>query len=69
MFNLFSLTKMMKIGWTLGGDSKSVWITKDGSTVIFDIMIPTNKGMLLAMYFKRNTEIAGAICKTIISLR
>jgi hypothetical protein len=61
MFNLFSLTKMMKLGWTLGGDSKSVWLTKGEDTVIFDILIPTNKGMLLAMYFKRNTEIAGAM--------
>ena len=33
---------------------------KDDKTIVFDIKIPTPKGVLYAMYLKRETEIAGA---------
>jgi hypothetical protein len=54
---------MMKLGWTMGGDMKkeqAIWIEKDGKTIVFDLMIPTPKGMLFAIYFSREQEIAGA---------
>jgi hypothetical protein len=62
-FNLFSLTRMMKLGWTMGGDmnkEQAIWIEKGGKRVVFDLIIPTPKGMLFAMYMQRGSEIAGA---------
>ena len=42
LFNLFSLTKLMKAGWKLGGDcNKGITLTKDENTIAFDIAIPT----------------------------
>ena len=29
-FNLFSMTKRMQDGWTLGGNKESIWLMKDG---------------------------------------
>jgi hypothetical protein len=54
-FNLFSLTKMTtNQGWILGGDDKGIWLTKGDKKLLFDIAIPTPKGMLFAMYIKRD---------------
>jgi hypothetical protein len=57
-FNLFSLTKMQKSGWLLHGNNKAIWLTKEGSNITFDIIILTPEGMVFAMYFNRNEEIA-----------
>ena len=46
----------MKDGWILGGDHETMWLTKGERTVIFDIKIPTPKGTLYAMYFKRESK-------------
>jgi hypothetical protein len=52
-FNLFSLTTMTtNQGNILGGDDKGIWLTKDSQKLLFDIAIPTPKGMLFAMYIK-----------------
>jgi hypothetical protein len=45
-------------GWIMGGTKNSIWIKKDCNKVTFDLMIPTPKGMMFAMYFACNTEIA-----------
>ena len=59
-FNLFSLTKMMKQGWSLSGDkSNGIALTKDGHTVKFDIPIDTPEGIVFAMCAKR-TEVGAA---------
>jgi hypothetical protein len=60
-FNLFSLTKMQKDGWTLHGDDKAIWLSKNNNRIIFDIVIPTTKGLLFTMYFRRNVKVAGAM--------
>jgi hypothetical protein len=60
-FNLFSLTQMTSQGWTMGGNKDSIWITKGRNKVTFDMQIPTPRGVLYAMYFARDTEVAGAI--------
>jgi hypothetical protein len=52
-YNLFSLTKMMKGGWKLNGDDNTIYLMKDDKTIVFDIKIPTPKGVLYAMYLKR----------------
>ena len=61
-FNLFSTTKMQLQGWKLGGDDKKIWLEKGDNKVVFDIVIPTKRGAVFAMYFKRSVgseEIAG----------
>jgi hypothetical protein len=60
-FDLFSLMNMQKQGWLLHGNKKKIWLMKDSQMVTFDMVIPTNKGLLFTLYFKRGTEIAGAI--------
>ena len=35
-FNLFSIGKRLKQGWKLGGDGKSIWITKGHNKIVFD---------------------------------
>jgi hypothetical protein len=41
---------------------KKIWLTKESQMVIFDMVIPANKGLLFALYFKREikTELAAA---------
>jgi hypothetical protein len=45
-------------GWKLNGNKEAIWIEKDGKEVRFDIVIPTPKGALYCMYFKRASEMA-----------
>jgi hypothetical protein len=59
-FNLLSLTQIILKGWVMGNNKISIWIEKGRNKVTFDLMIPTPKGMMFAMYFARETEIAGA---------
>jgi hypothetical protein len=56
--NLFSLTKIQKNGWLLHGNNKAIWLTKGDDKITFDIIIPTPEGMVFAVYFNRNEEIA-----------
>jgi hypothetical protein len=59
-FNLFSLTKMMKKGSTIGGDSnKGINLKKDG--IDFDISIETSNGVVYAMYMRRTEVLAPAL--------
>ena len=58
-FNLFSCTKMQKRGWKLGGDASSIWLTKDGHKISFDIPIHTPKGVIFAAYIRREVGVAG----------
>ena len=57
-FNLFSLTKRLNTGWTLGGNSEKLWIEKDGTQIVFDIKIKTPKGAIYCMYFKREIAVS-----------
>jgi hypothetical protein len=63
-FNLFSIPKMLTQGWKLGGDREQIWIFKEDARIDFDIKIPTPKGTLYAMYFKRNMETGLATMST-----
>jgi hypothetical protein len=53
-FNLFSLTKMMQQGWSLGGD-KNVGITlsKGNNKLNFDIPIVTPRGVVYGIRMRR----------------
>jgi hypothetical protein len=59
-FNLFSLTRMQKQGWLFNGNEEAIWLTKGKKEVKFDMKVPTNKGLLFAMYFRREAEIVAA---------
>ena len=56
-FNLFSVTKMQKDGWLLHGDSTCIELSKGEARIKFDIAIPTARGLLFAMCFKRQNEV------------
>lgn len=60
-FNLFSVTKMIKNGWSITGNEQALVLKKDGKRLIFDIIVETEKGLLFCMYFKREGEVAGAM--------
>ena len=65
-FNLFSVSKMLKQGWSLSGSSEKIVISKGQMHVEFDIVIPTPDGMIFCMYLRRDTskthqEIIGAV--------
>ena len=51
-FNLFSVSKMIKEGWELGGNKTAIWLVRNEIIVVFDIVIPTPKGVLFAIYLK-----------------
>jgi hypothetical protein len=53
-FNLFSLTKMMKSGWSLGGSYKEgITLSKGIDELNFDIPIETPMGIVYAIDIKR----------------
>jgi hypothetical protein len=53
-FNLFSITKRLSSGWKLGGDEKSLWLSKGDDRVVFDLNIRTKEGCIFAMYMHRD---------------
>jgi hypothetical protein len=61
-FNLFSISKLQIEGWIMHRVKNGIMLTKGDKTIVFDIVIPTPKGAVFAMYFKRTlatgTEIA-----------
>jgi len=67
-FNLFSVTKLVKDGWTLGGDKSALWLTKGNVNLNFDIIIPTSKGMIFTMYVKHKGEMAGVSTDTKVKM-
>ena len=53
-FNLFSITKAMKDGWTLSGNQDTgLVLTKQSFKLEFDIPIATKEGCVFAMHAKR----------------
>jgi hypothetical protein len=67
-FNLFSLTKMMKQGWTLGGDQETgITLSKGNQKLTFDIPIETPKGVVYAIYLRRS-EVAAPALPTTMSI-
>jgi hypothetical protein len=53
MFNLFSLTKQQKDGWTLHGDKQATWIMKGENKIVFNIRIRTSEGLVFAVNINR----------------
>ena len=59
-FNLFSLSKLTKDGWTMTGDKNGIQMVKGDMKVVFDLIIPTKEGILYAIYIQRGVvELAG----------
>ena len=65
-FNLFSILKRLKQGWSLGGDAHAVeLITPNGKNQIkFDIKISTLNAMLFAMYMKQTQDEVANVATT-----
>jgi hypothetical protein len=59
MFNLFSLTKQQKDGWTLHGDTKAIWIMKGKIRLcsIFELKPLTDWYLLLISIVKWQEEV------------
>jgi hypothetical protein len=53
--NLFSLSVVQHRGWLLYGDVKKIWLEKEGNKIVFDLMVPTPKGVVYCMYLNRQT--------------
>ena len=66
VFNLFSISKQLKQGWTLGGNAEAlVLISSDGKHQIkFDIKILMPTGTLFAMYVKCTQEQVVSVATT-----
>ena len=56
-FNLFSLSKIMRNGWSLRGNTNGITATKNDRTIRFDIIVRTSKGQLYACRFRRRREV------------
>lgn len=52
-YNVLSVTRRLKEGWKLGGNENAITLTKDGTTVTFDIKIDSPKGALYAVCIRR----------------
>jgi hypothetical protein len=58
-FNLVSIPQLLMRGWKLQGETDSISVTSpNGQLIVFDIVIPTKKGRIYAVCFKRQNEIA-----------
>eukprot|EP00957_Ditylum_brightwellii_P178946 13631561-Ditylum_brightwellii.AAC.1 len=59
-YNLFSIPKHLKNGWTLHGNSSVIRMAKGESKLVFNIVIRTKNGLIYAVYIKRveNPEMA-----------
>jgi len=62
-FNLFSLTYMIKKGWTMTGTKDAIILTKKSNRtkLVFDIVIPTAEGLIFAIYIKPHSDEMAAI--------
>jgi hypothetical protein len=61
-YNLFSAARCLKNGWTMSGSDQGIILnSKDGKTsLMFDIVIQTRKGLIFATMLKKHGEISGA---------
>ena len=59
-YNLFSVTKRLKNGWTMQGDTEALTLSKGKNQVRFDIILNSDKGRLYCGYFKRRIPSMGA---------
>ena len=58
-FNLLSVSKMLKQGWSLSGNKQGLTLSKNKARFTFDIVINTPQGVIFAMYLKRDSEVTG----------
>jgi hypothetical protein len=55
-YTLFSISKRLKEGWTMMGNAKGMILKKGDQQVKFDLVIPTHKGVIFAMYINHEGE-------------
>jgi hypothetical protein len=56
-FNLFSITAMLKKGWTMQGTKESITLKQGKKRICFDAVIDTPKGRLFTMLIKRDRNL------------
>ena len=56
-FNLFSVTKLINQGWLLSGDKEAMVLSNGTNKIMFDIKVHSPKGLIYAMYLKRDAEL------------
>ena len=60
-FNLFSLTRSLSLGWTIGGSKdEGIILRMNEMSLHFDIKIHTSRGMLFCIYMQPAIKIANA---------
>jgi hypothetical protein len=59
-YNLISVTKVMKNGWKLEGDSNHFKLKKDKKEFVFNIKINTSRGILFAVRINNKLEMIAA---------
>ncbi len=67
-FNLFSLTRLQKKGWTLSGNANYIKLQKGGDSLLFNIVVNTPKGALYVGKFCRkggDKVVGGAVDKAL----
>jgi hypothetical protein len=56
IFNLFSLTRLQKKGWTLSDYADYIKLQKGGNSLLFNIVVNTPKGALYVVKFSRQGD-------------
>lgn len=64
-YNLFSLTCMLKKGWTMIGNEKGITLTKGDVTLNFDHKVETSRGCLFVIKLVRLEAAAMALGSTL----
>ena len=60
-YNLFSLSRVLKLGWVISkGDSTGITIKRDSTVIVFDIVVHTANGAVFATRFLRDSELFAA---------
>ena len=56
VYNLFSTSVLTQKGWLLFGNNKSMWLEKEGTKLVFDIKVSTDKGVLYCMKIDQKSK-------------
>ena len=54
--NLWNISKMLLNGWSMKGDYNKIVLTRDGISIVFDIVAPTTTGCLYCLRFTCDTQ-------------
>ena len=64
--NLFSITKALTKGWDIGNKGVNLFLTKDQTTLLFDRVIKTDKGMVLGVEMLPRTGLNASLATVVL---